>query len=497
MVGSRIVSSAQHEIVLTRGLRWRRVTGSTKAVDRLAPAAVEPNPEELEARLHAPSGVSMYVTRPCLDKIGLMDERYFLYFEDLDWGYRARNSCGIGCANMSIVPHHHGTTIGSASTRSAASELSIYLEFRNRLHFVRQHHRSWLAWTTLILVARSFEYCAVGAFKNTRAALGGLSAGIVGETGRPDGLFDFYGRTPMSRKTFRLALRSPSDKQLSGRPRSGADGAARQRAKIAVSLAFHLLASFIRLLRRVARCPARHRLVILYYHTVRPSFRASFARQLDILSTRAAVVPANYRGAGARGGHSVAITFDDAFTSVLGNAIPELRARKMPATIFVPAGSLGAPPVWEIECKDAYDAEVVATGDALRTQISDLVELGAHSLTHPHLTRLSRETARREIAGCRERMREIFGVDARMFAFPYGDYDAASLELCRDAGYERVFSSAPHVVDPASDQFVRGRILVDPADGPLEFYLKMHGAYAWVRYVSALKNWLGKRLRQS
>src|ERR1700684_172147 len=94
-------------------------------------------------------------------------------------------------------------------------------------------------------------------------------------------------------------------------------------------------------------------------------------------------------------------------------------------------------------------------------------------------------------------MREIFGIDARLFAFPYGEHDAATVELCRDAGYDRVFTSIPQSLDPASDQFARGRVLVDPADRPLEFYLKMSGAYGWMAYVSALKQWSRTRLVRS
>lgn len=490
MVGSRIVRPGQPEIVVTRGLRWRRMRATTKAIDRHAPAAVEPDPEAVEAHLNAPSGVSIYVTRQCLKQIGFMDEEYFLYFEDLDWGYRAMRSCGVGYAHRSVVVHRGGTTIGSAASRSKASPFSVYLDFRNRVNFVRRHHRSWMAWTVLILVLRSFEYGLVGAFANMGAALCGLKAGIAGETGRPDRIFDFDGRTPRLR-------RRPTAARDAGRYRSLLGEATKQRVKIAIALAFYLLAGTMQLLRRGLGRPTPHRLVILYYHGMPAALRTSFARQLDMLSSRVSVVPADYHGAAAPGGKSVAITFDDAFTSVLENALPELRARQMPATIFVPAGSLGRPPAWEAECASAYSKEIVATADALRTQISDLVNLGAHSLTHPHLTRLPPEQARAEIAGCREQMRDIFGIDTRIFAFPYGDHDRAAVELCREAGYQRVFTNIPDVVDPVSDQLHRGRILVDPADGLLEFYLKMSGAYAWMGYIAALKTRLRTFLRRS
>jgi peptidoglycan/xylan/chitin deacetylase (PgdA/CDA1 family) len=278
------------------------------------------------------------------------------------------------------------------------------------------------------------------------------------------------------------------------------DGRAKQRTKIGISLAYYLLTGIARRLRQWAGYPAPHRLVILLYHSVPLALRASFARQLDMLAARVSVVPADYRGAAAHGGLSVAITFDDALTSVLDNALPELRARNMPATIFVPAGSLNARPAWwdtKVEDKSAYGEELVATADALRSLLSERVQLGAHSLTHPHLSRLRLEDARREIAGCRAHMRDIFGIDIQTFAFPYGEHDAALVALCREAGYERVFTVVPTVVDPAKEEFIRGRVEVNPGDGPLEFYLKMSGAYAWMVYASAIKDRFRWRQRRT
>jgi GT2 family glycosyltransferase len=194
MVGSRIVSSARPELIHTRGLRWRPLRASTEGIDYHTSAAIEPDPDKLEARMDAPSGASFYVTRPCLEHIGLMDERYFLYFEDLDWGYRAKTYCGVGYAYNSIVPHRGGTTIGTAGQRSARSALSVYLEFRNRIHFVRAHHRAWLPWTLFVLLIRPFEYVVVGSFSKSLAAFHGIFAGLAGKTGRPDSVINSHRR---------------------------------------------------------------------------------------------------------------------------------------------------------------------------------------------------------------------------------------------------------------------------------------------------------------
>lgn len=193
MVGSRIVTSARPDLIHSRGLRWRRLHSSTEAVDYLASAEVEPDPNSVERCIDAPSGASVYVTRECLNKIGLMDERYFLYFEDLDWGYQAKKFGGVGYAFKSIVLHHVGTSIGTARKDSVGSNFSVYLDFRNRIHFIRKHHRGWLLWSLVVLLVQALRYAIKGSFGNMRAAFAGIFAGITGETGRPDHIIDLRG----------------------------------------------------------------------------------------------------------------------------------------------------------------------------------------------------------------------------------------------------------------------------------------------------------------
>ena len=150
------------------------------------PAAICPPPDDVDRRLDAPSGASIYVTRDCVERIGLMDERYFLFFEDLDWGLRAKKCGGVGYAHRSLVMHEGGTTIGSSTSRRSQSPLAVYLEFRNRILFVRSNFSRWLPWTILAEFAEIAEYARVRAFGSMRAAMRGLAAGLMGRTGRPD-----------------------------------------------------------------------------------------------------------------------------------------------------------------------------------------------------------------------------------------------------------------------------------------------------------------------
>jgi len=267
-------------------------------------------------------------------------------------------------------------------------------------------------------------------------------------------------------------------------------------AKVAISLLYFAAQELCRIvLQTLGRLPKR-RLVILYYHGVPTAFRPNFARQLDAIQRGARVCPAFHRGRLPTRKPNVAITFDDAYVSVAENALPELVARGFHSTIFVPVGSLGRHPTWPIENGSLDSGETVMSAEQIAILPSSLVTLGSHTSTHPRLSRIDSHDAQKEIEGSRLALRTLTAQDVRLLAFPYGDHDASTVELCRAAGYDYVFSIVPDPVDTTSSAFVRGRVSVDPFDSPLEFFLKYRGAYAWVSYVSSFKRTL-KKYRQS
>jgi N-acetylglucosaminyl-diphospho-decaprenol L-rhamnosyltransferase len=185
MVQSRIMFPDRSEIASSRGLKWHKLRAAVKGVDIFAPVSPAPDPDDVERRTDSPTGVSFYVTRACIDKIGLMDESYWLYWEDFDWGVRAKAACGIGYAHNSIVPHIGGSSSGAVRSRAKRSVTAVYLGNRNKLHFVRQHHPRFFAWTVFVSFLRAGEYLLAGSTRNFVAANKGLVAGLRGEKGRP------------------------------------------------------------------------------------------------------------------------------------------------------------------------------------------------------------------------------------------------------------------------------------------------------------------------
>ena len=107
-----------------------RHLGAFSNADQLPSAADVP---AIEAQTTYVVGAAMLLRRELLEKIGLLYEGYFLYYEELDIAVRARKYCRLGYAHDSIVFHKEGASIGTHA--SGGSPLSLYYLFRNRLRF--------------------------------------------------------------------------------------------------------------------------------------------------------------------------------------------------------------------------------------------------------------------------------------------------------------------------------------------------------------------------
>ncbi len=88
-------------------------------------------------------GASMMVRRQVFDSIGLMDEEYFLYYEETDFCLQA-NRAGWSCwyVPQSRVMHIAGQSTGVTSTDGPPKRMPQYLFDSRRRYFVKNH--GWL-----------------------------------------------------------------------------------------------------------------------------------------------------------------------------------------------------------------------------------------------------------------------------------------------------------------------------------------------------------------
>lgn len=221
--------------------------------------------------------------------------------------------------------------------------------------------------------------------------------------------------------------------------------------------------------------------VILNYHSIPAGQRKAFARQMDILKSRATPLRIDPDVALEPGQHFAAITFDDGFENFIEEALPELRSRNIPATVFIIVQALGK----EFGNKQCF--EKVMSVDQMRELPQDLVTIGSHTLTHPFLPNATYQDAHREITESRVELERLLGRPISMFSFPFGGFKEEHVEMCREAGYDRIFTTLPYLAFTSQREFSVGRVRADTYDWPLETRLKLAGAYRWLPLAFALK----------
>jgi peptidoglycan/xylan/chitin deacetylase (PgdA/CDA1 family) len=89
-----------------------------------------------------------------------------------------------------------------------------------------------------------------------------------------------------------------------------------------------------------------------------------------------------------------------------------------------------------------------------------LVSVGAHSVTHPMLSRLPVDRQCDEIEGSKRHLEEALNLPVREFAYPHGDYSRATQEIVRDAGFTSACATNSGPVHSGTDLFALPRLHV-------------------------------------
>ena len=215
--------------------------------------------------------------------------------------------------------------------------------------------------------------------------------------------------------------------------------------------------------------------------------------------------------------NAASVTFDDGYADNASIALPILLRHGVSATFFVATGFLDGGRMWndtaiEAVCsasgdvldancvgletldissidhrrraisailsalkylpaedrKKSVDALAIQTGVALvsdlmmsaeqvRTLHANGMEIGAHTISHPILSKLDGKQAVNEMAGSKQRIEEILGSPVTLFAYPNGrpgvDYLREHVSMAQELGFEAAVSTAPGVSRPGCDLY--------------------------------------------
>jgi peptidoglycan/xylan/chitin deacetylase (PgdA/CDA1 family) len=241
-------------------------------------------------------------------------------------------------------------------------------------------------------------------------------------------------------------------------------------------------------------------------------------------------------GQGQLPARSLAITFDDGYADNFTVALPILRRHRLSATFFIATGYLDGGRMWndtviealrhctlsEIDLSDlGLGRHRLGTPGERRASIATILDrikylpqrdreakasalaqacgeplpedlmlstaqvlamrdagmsIGAHTVSHPILSRLTDDEARSEIAASKQALERVLGEPVRLFAYPNGkplaDYGAVHVRMARELGFDAAFSTAWGAARSESDLFEIPRFT--PWDRtPLRYGLRM------------------------
>ncbi len=270
-------------------------------------------------------------------------------------------------------------------------------------------------------------------------------------------------------------------------------------------------------------------LLVLAYHNVVPSGmdvvgdrslhlrQSAFAAQLDALIRTHDVIPlaAAMSDIPVRQSRPLAaITFDDAYSGAITAGVAELRARNLPATVFITPSFLDGRSFWWDVLADprrGLDPRIreraLSEGRGLNTEVLtlaaqsgipahempphargasneqlsaalqyDRITFAAHTWSHPNLVALPDAELAEELQRTRTWLQCFGERSLPMVSYPYGLADGRVQKAARDAGYTAAFMiDGGWTVAAPSDNFTIPRLNVPAGVSTNGFILRAAG----------------------
>lgn len=177
-------------------------------------------------------------------------------------------------------------------------------------------------------------------------------------------------------------------------------------------------------------------------------------------------------------GKSVILSFDDGYRDNYDVAFPILKKYGFKATIFLVAGLNYNR--WDCNTPGEPKLEFLTDPEIKKMQKYG-IEFGAHTLTHPDLSKITIDQARREIIESKKVIENRTGRRVTIFAYPYGGLNSSVKEIVRSAGFKYGLATDSGPLPIHEDRFQIRRIGVFPNTNFFGFAHKAGGSYTFYR----------------
>ncbi len=177
LCGSTLLYHGRRDMVQNYGgAAFRSWHGISSAIGMGEPFDAAVDRASIERQMSYVNGASTLVSREFLETVGLMEERYFLYWEEIDWAFRGNKVFSLGFAPKSIVYHKVGASIGTADFE-AASPFVEYHFLRNRIFFCFMFSPKSLPYVFASIGRELLKRCLRGSWQRAGLLLSAIGSG--------------------------------------------------------------------------------------------------------------------------------------------------------------------------------------------------------------------------------------------------------------------------------------------------------------------------------
>jgi peptidoglycan/xylan/chitin deacetylase (PgdA/CDA1 family) len=138
------------------------------------------------------------------------------------------------------------------------------------------------------------------------------------------------------------------------------------------------------------------------------------------------------------------------------HSLPELDRQQVMDTLLTWAG-LDATP------RSSY--RFLTSAELSSLTESGLIEIGAHTVTHPFLATLSRNAQQQEIEASKQKLEQLMHQPIQGFAYPHGNYNSETVAVVRSLGFDYACTTHHCHVRHPTDEFEIPRIAVQNWNG--------------------------------